>query len=122
VEVGEVLEGRVGGLVHGDGGLAEGEDQDLIEFGEGKGLVRKVESAGVVVEVAADGGAHVDVAHGLGEDGAGLLGERTHAAALGVVWEELSVMMIGLRGEFNTALARRSCGARGCLTKVFLRR
>jgi hypothetical protein len=111
--VGEVLEGRVGGLVHGDGGLAEGEDQNLIEVGEGNGRVGEGEGAGVTVEMAVDGAANVDVAHGFGEDGPGLLGERTHAASLGMVdgpgwWaerEESWLMAFSVRGKFNTGLA-----------------
>ena len=84
-EVSEAVEGLVRGLVHGDGGLADGEDQDLIEVGKRDDCVAEGESAGIAVEVTVDGAAHVDAAHGLGEDGSGLMGERTHAAPLGVV-------------------------------------
>lgn len=81
-ELGEAVKGLVRGMVHGDGGLADGEDQDLIEVGEKDGRVAESDRAGVAVEVTADGVTHVDAAHGLGEDGSGLVGERTHAGPL----------------------------------------
>ena len=94
VKLREAVECLVGGPVHRDGRLAHGEDQDLIELGERDALAAEGERFAVAAQLAVDGAAHVDVAHGLGEDGSRVLGERED---------------IGLGGSLHAKLDGRVC-------------
>jgi hypothetical protein len=95
----------VRGLIHGDGGFADREHENLVDFAERDVGFAEDERRCIAVQVLLDGAAQVDGAHGFGEDGSRLLGKRAHGgippAGGGVVVFANPALLLGR--DFNMA-------------------